>query len=299
MTPEQSKLEHLLGFDGDPTKLEFVIPNEDSLIAALRQWQLAVSADFSEEELHQLEATIRKLDMLNNKYLKRIYTVKRAQVAQVRGLLLTYRRALQAVAAGILGELFLQFPNRPIVFRVLFGDQLGYDLYEFAEEEAHQLVRIEELRQQEHKAPGHFKQYIAQEIRDMSKNQRQLAVSLGMTKDTALRISRDLYLSRVNGTPIRPHEIGEEIFVKGGEVITWRIEQGRKKVSSGLYLNPKQIMDITEKEDARQFARQEVQIAKDLDRARVGRAIFEQSHYNLTTHARENPNRLGAKQKVE
>lgn len=292
MNESLKNLQRVLGFSGDLEHTEFVIPDADSFNAALRQWMLLMNAGFTEEESAQLETTIHILDTLQSKYLKRIYTIRQDQAQRVAGLLLTYRRAMQAIAAGLLGEIFFQFEYRPIVFRVLFGDRLGYELYLFAEHEAHRMARIEELRTMEKAAPGQYLAQIEDEINEMTREERQLAMSLGMTQDTADRIGRDLYVSRVNGTRVRLSKIAQEVQVHGGETITWRVKRGRAALESGLYPSPKQVLQLSTVDD-QELMHQAVQTAKDLDRARVGRQIYEASEYNLTKHGRYSTNYIG------
>ncbi len=286
------ELEFRLGLVGDPGSIEFTYPDQASVESAMGQWEAFSEQELTEEDLNILLNIVDGLDVLNIKYLGNSYSLDAVDPEDVVGLLVSYKRALGAIVYGLLGEMYQIYSDRPGIFQMMFGRRLGRLLYAQGKKDSDVLVQLAEWREQNEQNPGQFRGFMEDAVNAQAKQQKQLAVSLGLDPNVASNIARDLFLDRVKGAVIDLDAIAGEITQTGGEIVNWRIEQGKQVMKSALYVSESELSKI-EDDEVRAQMRKALQSAKDLDRAAAGRKAFEKSAFNKTKHGRGDDSTIG------
>lgn len=280
------ELEFRLGLSGDPESIEFTFPDEIAVDAAMEQWEAFSELELTEDDLNIMLNVVDAIDILNLKYLRKHYSTETVEREDVAGLQTSYERALGAIAYGVAGELFRIYSSNPLVFQAMFGRRLGRILFGHGQREAEVLERVDGWRDQAGDDLRQFRSLIEDEINDMTKAQKKLAVSLGMSDEVLDKINNDLFIDRVKGNPIDLEGIANEINVTAGEIVNWRIEHGKQVMKSSLYISSEELSRIEDDEKRRKI-QEALQAAKDKDRAQAGRKAFEQSEFNTTKHGKK------------
>lgn len=285
------ELEFRLGLAGDPESIEFTFPDDRAVDSAMGQWEAFAEQEFTSDDVNILLNVVDAIDILNLKYLRENFSFDEVDQDDVAGLMISYKRALGAVAYGVVGELYNLYSDRPGMFQAVFGRRLGRILYSQGKKDSDVLVRVEDWREQNAQSPGQFRGLIEDEINDQAKDHKKLATSLGMSAEVIDRVAKDFFLDRVKGTPVDLEAIAGEINQTGGEIVNWRIEQGKQVMKSALYLSSEELSRI-EDDEKRHKLQRAIQAAKDKDRAMAGRRAFEQSEFNTTKHGKKDDSQI-------
>lgn len=262
------QLEALMGMT-DPSNLSFTVPSEESIEAAMSQWEILNNIAIDDEQLDMINAVIDAIDVLNEKY-RPSFDFTNIDAEEIYGLQLSLERATGAILYGALGQMFVYFETQPDVFQAMFGRRLGRVTYVHAQKEAQRLEQIQAWREQAGDNFSAFRAMIEDEVSDLGRDQMKLVTSLGYSEETAKRILDDLYLSRVKGEAIDMDSISDEIHVSVSEANKQRIKEGRALMDSGLYVAPDRVNRIEDDRKRRKIQRA-LQDAKDKDRLQAKR----------------------------